>query len=101
VSPTSMEYTLPMYWRITVWGGAGTIEGSWNYPQVMLYKEGDKAGHGVPNAPARKGGFVDSFLRQVHGQPSLSLTTADALRATFVSLKTQETADQDLRNVLL
>jgi len=101
VSPSSLGYTLPMYWRLTIWGGKGTIEGGYNYHEVMLYKEGAKAGRAVPNAPARPGELLDSFLRQIRGQPGTSLTSAEAMRATWISLKTQQAADQDLHDVVL
>jgi predicted dehydrogenase len=94
VSPTSMGYTLPMYWRTTIWGGEGAIEGGINYPDVMLYKEGEKTGRAVALAPSRPGGFLDSFLRRVRGQSDVTPTTADILRATRVALKVQHAADK-------
>jgi len=101
VSPSSPGYTLPMYWRITVWGGAGAVEASYTSTQLMLYKEGDKAGRPVPRAADVKGGFLESFLRELRGQPGGQLTTADVLQATRVSLLVQGAADQHRFEVLL
>ncbi len=101
VSPTSMGYGMPMYWRLTVWGGSGVVEGSVNTPSVMLYKEGEKEGRPVALAPTLAGGFLESFLRNVRGEPTTGFSTADILRATRVSLHTQLAADKHEYNVAI
>jgi predicted dehydrogenase len=101
VSPTSLGYSSPMYWRLTIWGGDGAIEGGINSAAVMLYKEGETAGRAVPPAPTLHGGFLDSFLRQIRGQTGAGLTTADVLHATRVALCTQAAADKKTFDVAL
>ena len=100
LSPDSHAYTLPMYWRMTLWGTGGVIETTHNAAGVSLFQDGNASGQTVPPATARPGGYLESFLSQVHGSPAPeALTPAEVLRASYVALKAQEAADRGLANV--
>ncbi|HET6485589.1 MAG TPA: Gfo/Idh/MocA family oxidoreductase [Spirochaetia bacterium] len=100
LSPDSHRYTLPLYWRMTLWGTRGVIETANNASGVTLYQEGKTSGEVVPPAPAQPGGYLESFLSQVRGSPIPdALTPAEVLRASYIVLKTQEAADRGLTNV--
>ena len=100
-SPNSQGYTLPMYWRTTLWGGLGVIEAAMNSKEIMLFKEGEKTGRAVPPAAPAPGGYLDSFLRELRGEPGAGLTAPEIFRASWVTLKAQEAADQGWFNVPL
>jgi predicted dehydrogenase len=57
LSPNSQGYTLPLYWRITLWGSLGVIEMALNTKEITLYKEGEKTARMLPIAPPAPGGY--------------------------------------------
>jgi predicted dehydrogenase len=101
VSPDSQGYTLPLYWRLTLWGSLGVIEAGLTSKEISLYQEGEKTGRTVAVSPATPGGYLDSFLRELHGQPGAGLTAPEIFRASWAALKAQEAADRGLLNVEL
>ncbi|MEI7552342.1 MAG: Gfo/Idh/MocA family oxidoreductase [Verrucomicrobiota bacterium] len=100
-SPDSQGYTLPMYWRLTLWGSRGVLETSLTSPDITLCLEGEPAARRVPIGAAVPGGYLDSFLQELHGRPGAGLTAAEIFRASYVTLKVQEAADRGLSNVEL
>jgi len=101
VAPSSQGYTLPMYWRLTLWGSLGVLEASLTAKEISLFKEGEKTGRTVPVAAPNPGGYLTAFLAEMQDRPGDGLTSAEAFRAGWVTLKTQEAADRGLRNVEL
>jgi predicted dehydrogenase len=101
VQPSHLGYAVPMYWRITLWGGSGVLEASHPVPHVTLYKDSEKAPLVFPAAPKGDDTWLDSFLREVRGQPGASLSTGEVLRATRMSLLVQAAADEGKCNVML
>jgi predicted dehydrogenase len=99
VSPSSQGYTLPMYWRLTLWGSLGVLETTLNAKEIMLFKEGEKAGRAVPVAPANPGGYLTAFLQEMRGEAGDGLTMAEIFRASYAALKAQEAADRGLANL--
>jgi predicted dehydrogenase len=98
LSPDSMGYTLPLYWRFTLWGSRGMAETALNADGITLFREGESTGRTVPADPSNPGGYLDSFLKEIRGEPT-GLTTAEVLTASRVALKAQEAADQGLHDV--
>jgi predicted dehydrogenase len=100
LSPDSFGYTLPLYWRFTLWGSRGVLETALNAGAITLYREGESSGRTLPADPPNPGGYLDSFLREIRGEPG-GLTTAEVFSASRVALKAQEAADQGLHDVEL
>lgn len=98
-SPNSQGYSLPMYWRLTLWGSLGAIETALNAKEITLYKEGEKTGRPLAVGTPTPGGYLESFLRELQGKPGAALTAPEIFRASFVTLKAQEAADRGLLNV--
>lgn len=98
-SPGSQGYTMPLYWRVTLWGSLGVIEAALHAKEITLFKEGEKTGRTLPIAAPAPGGYLDSFLRELHGQPGAALTAPEIFRASWATLKAQEAADRGLLNV--
>jgi len=101
ISPNSQGYTLPLYWRTTFWGSLGVIEAALHAKEITIFKEGEKAGRTLPTAPPAPGGYLDSFLRELRGQPGAGLIAPEIFRASWAALKAQEAADRGLLNVEL
>ncbi|MDB6092909.1 MAG: hypothetical protein JWM32_471 [Verrucomicrobia bacterium] len=99
ISPTSHGYTFPLYWRLTLWGSEGVIETALNAKEIMIYKEGTKSSRALPAGAAAPGGYLESFLKELRGEPGAALTAPEIFRASFVTLKAQEAADHGLSNV--
>jgi predicted dehydrogenase len=104
VSPDSYGYSLPLYWRFTLWGSGGVLETSMNAEEIMLFKEGESSGRVLPPGPPDPGGYLESFLREVRGERGVPadaarLTTADVFAASRVALRAQEAATLGLRDV--
>jgi predicted dehydrogenase len=98
LSPDSMGYTLPLYWRFTLWGSRGVLETALNAGGITLFKEGQTSGQTLPADPPNPGGYFDSFLQEIRGGIP-PLATADVLAASRVALKAQEAADKGLHDV--
>ncbi len=98
LSPDSMGYSLPLYWRFTLWGSKGVAETALNAGGITLYPEGESSGRTLPADPSNPGGYLDSFLREIRGGQT-PLTTAEVFAASRAALKAQEAADEGLRDV--
>lgn len=100
-SPDSHAYTLPFYWRTTLWGSRGVAKTDFNAPGVALYQNG-AAGRIVTALPSLAGGYLRHFLAEIRGEHlDDHLTTREVLRAARVALEAQHAADNNLHDVLL
>jgi predicted dehydrogenase len=101
-APDSFRYSLPQYWRFTVWGAEGVIESSPTQKTLVLYKNGATESQTLPPDPPDPGGYFEAFLRDVRGERAgLDLDTAAVLRSSRLTLRVQEAADAGRTNVLL
>ena len=102
LSPDSYGYTLPLYWRFTIWGSGGVLETSMKAGEIRLYKEGESSCQVLPPGPSEPGGYLESFLREVRGERGAGgarLSTADVFTASRVALRAQDAATRGLRDV--
>ncbi len=99
VAPSSQGYTLPMYWRLTLWGSKGVLETSLTAKEITVHMEGEKTGRTIPASDPQPGGYLEAFLNEMRGESHDGLTQAEIFRASRVTLKAQETSDQGLLNV--
>lgn len=98
-APDSHGYSFPLYWRVTIWGDEGVAEFEINSPTFTLYKNGEKEGREVEPDESAPGEYLNAFLQGIGGATETALTTAEVLRSSRVSLKTQQAADENLTNV--
>ncbi|MEO6908916.1 MAG: Gfo/Idh/MocA family oxidoreductase [Abditibacteriaceae bacterium] len=98
--PDSFGYTLPQYWRISVWGEKGLAECNTSRT-INFYRNGDTEKQVVQ--PDEDDGMIPikAFLQEIAGEKNLELSTAEVLRASYVSLSTQKAADEKLTYVKL
>ncbi|MBS0662530.1 MAG: Gfo/Idh/MocA family oxidoreductase [Verrucomicrobia bacterium] len=100
-APNSHGYSLPLYWRLTLWGSLGVLEATMTAKEITLYKEGEKAGRAVPVGAPNPGGYLEAFLAELRGRPNPGLTAPEIFRASYVTLKIQDAADRGLLNTPL
>jgi predicted dehydrogenase len=103
-SPDSHGYSLPLYWRFTLWGSGGVLETSLNAGEIMLFKDGESSGQALPPGPPDPGGYLESFLRETRGERRAStddarLTMADVFAASRTALRAQEAATRGLHDL--
>jgi len=98
-APDSFGYSLPQYWRFTIWGSGGMIEA--NLKEGVLCRNGEKEPRKIePQPPGETS--LDWFLREIGGESRPGdLTTAEVIRASRNTLLAQQAADQGLHDVAL
>lgn len=100
LSPDSFGYTFPLYWKLTLWGGGGVIEGGGNLPNITLYRNGAAQPEAVAPEGNRVGRYFENFLDEVEGRPvEDAVGTAAALRASRAALLAQQAGAEGLANL--
>jgi predicted dehydrogenase len=99
-SPDRAGYSLPLYWRLTLWGREGVAETSATAKEIHLALAGDERMRALPLPPGREGGYFQDFLADVEDRPG-ELDTGAVLRAARLALLIQRAADEGLREVRL
>ncbi len=97
-SPDRAGYSLPLYWRLTLWGREGVAETAATATQLSLALAGDAQLRTLPLPPAREGGYLQDFLADLAGEPA-ELDTTAVLKAASLALQIQRAADEGLREV--
>jgi len=96
--PDSHGYTLPQYWRTTLYGRAGIIEIGANLTGVWLARAGKKTTQSIPALPAQPFYYMEALTREMTGQKAgLALTTREVLDASRLALRVQQAADRNRR----
>jgi predicted dehydrogenase len=102
VMPDGQGRTVDQYWRMTFYGTQGLVETSWNRNGVTLARRDRTEPEIFPPADTTPGGYMKSFIREVNGERSdLSPSSADSMRASFISLMAQHAADEGACRVKL
>ena len=100
LSPDASRYRVPSYWRFTVHGSEGLAETAINADGVTVYANPVAEAQHVPPAAAQPAGYLKSFLAEIAGQrEGLTLTTAEVLESSRVSLLAQKAADENRRDI--
>ena len=100
--PNSMGYTIPLYWRTTLFGRKGILETAFTADTIQVALDGQKQMESRPLPKGDPGGYLRAFLDDIRGRrrPD-ALTTEGVLRAARIALKVQQAADEGLREVPL
>jgi predicted dehydrogenase len=99
-SPDSFGYSLPMYWRFTIWGADGVVESTLN--SVTLFRAGENKPLVVPPHEPKRGFYLDSFLREIQSRALPGdLTTGEVISSSRNTLLAQEAADKALHDVAM
>ncbi|NLG29213.1 MAG: Gfo/Idh/MocA family oxidoreductase [Chloroflexi bacterium] len=101
-APSGAGYSIPQYWRMTLWGSEGVLETSATAKELSLVARTDKEPRQLAQGADSPAGYLRSFLRDVRGESAPGdLDTAQVLRSTRVTLQVQRAADAGLRDVAL
>ena len=93
--PNSMGYTLPHYWRTTIFGTKGMIETSATSTSILGAFDGLKQPETLALPPANPGGYLRAFLADVRGEAKADeVDTRGVLRAARLALTVQKAADE-------
>lgn len=102
LSPNKAGYKMPQYWRMAFAGSKGFLEALPTIGQIILYNHESEEPHVITTGPANRGGYLDSFLREMGGQKEgLHLSTQEVFEASRVSLLIQQAADRGQTRVSL
>lgn len=100
LAPDSFGYSLPQYWRFTVWGTEGMVEALHSANQVTLCQGGEKTPRVIALPAARPGGYLAAFLQEIRGaRADLHISSAEVLASSRVALRVQDAALRGLTNV--
>ena len=94
LTPDTIGYQMPLYWRFTIWGADGVLEAGFNSSQITIYKNGESEPRQIDPPAGKPGDYLESFLREIRGEADPSLSAADVLKAARISLQIQEAANQ-------
>ncbi|NKB70687.1 MAG: gfo/Idh/MocA family oxidoreductase [Candidatus Latescibacteria bacterium] len=101
-APDKAGYSMPYYWRITLWGRNGVAETSTTATAITVLGAGEQTARSVPLPPADKGGYWRAFLDDIAGRPTpQALDTQQVLDSARTVLTIQRAADKGEREVAL
>ena len=95
--PDKGGYSLPYYWRMTVWGRNGVLETAATVD--VIHRTVDGALKEEPLARAQEG-YFEQFVKDVRGE-EVELNTAAVIASSRLTLKIQQAADEGWREVRL
>lgn len=93
LTPDSFGYTFPGYWRFTIWGAGGVLEGSVNSSELQLFQNGAQQAESLPLPQGRPGGYLSSFLSAVNQSPDGYLAEEEIRSASRWAMQIQSRAD--------
>ncbi len=100
--PDSQGYTLPPYWRLTLFGTQGVLEVVPTRSTLWLARKGEQQMTEQPPDEPSPGGYLNDFLDEIEGRPNPDgLTTETVLRTTRIALLLQKAADESLTRLPL
>ncbi len=102
LTPDTIAYKMPLYWRFTAWGDKGVVAAAYNSKTITLYENGQSEAEEIALPKGQGGAYLDAYLAEIGGQTTgLHLSSADALAAARVSLLIQKAADENLHDIAL
>jgi predicted dehydrogenase len=100
-APDAAGYSMPYYWRTTIWGRDGVLEFSATADHVALTTATAKQAERLPLPEGDPGGYFRAFLKAVRGEAPAAgeATTAEVLASAETALRVQAAADGGCRGV--
>jgi predicted dehydrogenase len=99
--PNSHGYTMPQYWRTTLFGTGGVAETSNNVDHIWFARQGNDKPEIIPIADVDAGCYLEDYLAEIAGNSRPPLTTAQVIAATRQTLLIQQAADQNTHDTKL
>ena len=98
-SPDSFGYSMPYYWRTTIWGQGGVLETSCTQPDVILHKNGNKEAIRIPPDTNIPMPYLSRIIADARGKSIGEPDTRDCIEATRISVLLQQAAEQSRHHV--
>lgn len=92
-APNSSGYTLPFYWRFTIWGSKGVMEFSSNSGEFAVALDGSPGVEVIKVPDIDTGNCLDVFLEELSGNHA-DINTSSVIRVTRNTLMIQKHADE-------
>ena len=98
--PDSHGYSLPFYWRFTIYGSGGIAETSATSKNIVFAKEGKKEIDILDLPEPDDGGYLRDFIDDIRGMAGPEkLKTEDVLKASYITLLIQDAGDSGKREI--
>jgi predicted dehydrogenase len=98
--PSNGSYSLPLYWRTTIFGEKGVLEVALASSEITVALDGGLEARPVPEV--KSGGYFEGFLKDIRGEAGEEdLNTGAVIRAARTALKIQKAADDGTHDVPL
>ena len=91
-APNSSGYTLPFYWRFTIWGSKGVMEFSVGSKEFVVALDGSPGVEVIKVPDIDTGNCLSVFLEELSGNPT-DIDTSSVIRVTRNTLMIQKHAD--------
>lgn len=92
-APNSSGYTLPFYWRFTIWGTKGVMEFSATSKDIIVALDGSPGVESITIPEGDGGDCLKVFVDELKGKPT-DIDTESVIRVSRNTLKIQEFADR-------
>ncbi|MCX7705762.1 MAG: Gfo/Idh/MocA family oxidoreductase [bacterium] len=101
-APDSHGYSLPFYWRFTVYGTGGIAETSATAKNIIFAQAGKKEIISVELPESDDGGYLRDFIDDIRGSTDPEkLKTQDVIMASYITLLIQTAGDTGKREITL
>lgn len=98
--PSKGGYSLPFYWRTTIFGEKGILEVAETSDEIIVALDGVLEARELPEV--KSSGYFTGFLKDIRGEAvDEDLDTGAVIKATRTALKIQKAADEGAHDVCL
>jgi predicted dehydrogenase len=92
-APNSSGYTLPFYWRFTIWGTKGVMEFTVGSHDIIVALDGKPEAETITVPDVDTGDCLSVFVDELNGKDT-DINTSTVIKATRDTLTIQKHADQ-------
>lgn len=92
-APNSLGYSLPFYWRFTIWGTKGVMEFTVGSKEITVALDGKTEIDYISVPEADTGDCLSIFVEELEGKDT-DINTASVIKASRDTLKIQAYADK-------
>jgi predicted dehydrogenase len=98
--PDKAGYSLPLYWRYTIWGREGVIETCTTNKEIRIACRNSEEMETRPLPDDQSGGYLEAFLKDIAGEAEPGeRQTSSVLQSARTVLMIQKAADENLHDL--
>ncbi len=101
LKPEKCTANLQQYWRFTVHGSGGMMEGYYGCDSIEYVSMEDEGVTTIPCEPDAVAAYLNDFLKEIAGETpdAIDLTTEQVIESAKITLLTQKAADEGCCNL--